>query len=479
MKRIIKLLNNKRTRYLIVSTILILLCLALNIAFSSFTQTTSNAAANITVKDMTYSFTLNGTAGTIITAKANDLTKTDIIMTAVNNVSSKYELIYSVCSDSSCSSTLAKPAGLTIAYSTRTTDGISGSITNTGSKSIRLVITNTTSTVYYIKLGVNAGYSHNSLTLKNLIATSYNEDDLTILAYIDGTLSSTLPTIADYTASVTCELDGGGTSNATGTSTWNGTKWVINISGVDTGRTICKVKYTTNAIYEFAYTGAVQTVTLSAGIYKLEVWGAEGGDRSTGNPGKGGYSVGVLSLSNSTTLNVYVGGTGLSSGVLGSSVSGGFNGGGSSHLGTCTSHSNGRYANSGGGATDFRLSSSLYSRIIIAGGGGGAKDSGVGTNNNYGGGLVAGGATSRNGAGGTSTSGGAVATDDYTSEGVTIATSGQFGLGGDQTSGQHGGGGGGGGWYGGGAGKCDGAGAVVLVMYILHLQHQIIHQVVY
>ena len=45
------------------------------------------------------------------------------------------------------------------------------------------------------------------------------------------------------------------------------------------------------------HTGSVQTFTApSATTYKLEVWGAQGG----GNGGKGGYSIGNISLISST-----------------------------------------------------------------------------------------------------------------------------------------------------------------------------------
>lgn len=118
----------------------------------------------------------------------------------------------------------------------------------------------------------------------------------------------------------------------------------------------------------FGFTGNVQSVTLEPGSYKLEVWGAEGGKYSnrTNTPGKGGYSVGVLSLASKTKLFVHVG-------QSPTSETGGWNGGG-----------NGRNSSvGGGGATDISLygsegssdwnnSNHLYSRIIVAGGGGGS-----------------------------------------------------------------------------------------------------------
>ena len=117
-------------------------------------------------------------------------------------------------------------------------------------------------------------------------------------------------------------------------------------------------------VTNFAYTGAQQTFTVpQTGKYKLEVWGAQGGSgQDDTNPGKGGYSVGTISLNSGTTLYAYVGGQGSYQGA------GGFNGGGAAN----TSGNNG---GSGGGGSDFRIgSTSLYARVIVAGGGGGGGD---------------------------------------------------------------------------------------------------------
>ena len=132
----------------------------------------------------------------------------------------------------------------------------------------------------------------------------------------------------------------------------------------------------TGDILNFNYTGAVQSITLPKGIYTLECWGAQGGNRSqdsasatvTGS-GLGGYSIGTLTLTQLTTCYIYVGGQGgMSSSTGNVKVEGGFNGGGfASH------ESTGEPGNGGGGATDVRIAQdSLYARIIVAGGGGGS-----------------------------------------------------------------------------------------------------------
>lgn len=183
----------------------------------------------------------------------------------------------------------------------------------------------------------------------------------------------------------------------------------------------------TGDILNFDYTGAVQSITLPKGIYKLECWGAQGGNGCTDNSytgGKGGYSIGTISLNTKITLYIYVGGRGVSSEASGSGAirAGGFNGGGSGRDWSSTNHG----GSGGAGATDIRINQdSFYARVIVAGGGGGASDNGNGGS----GGGVSG--ISTGARAGTATSGsgfGQAAASSY--------TSGECG-------------GGGGGWYGG------------------------------
>ena len=199
----------------------------------------------------------------------------------------------------------------------------------------------------------------------------------------------------------------------------------------------------TGDILNFNYTGAVQSITLPKGIYTLECWGAQGGNRSqdsasatvTGS-GLGGYSIGTLTLTQLTTCYIYVGGQGgMSSSTGNVKVEGGFNGGGfASH------ESTGEPGNGGGGATDVRIAQdSLYARVIVAGGGGGS-----GEDNETGG--YGGGETGGAGSGNTS-----LTQASQTSGGTNSFG---FGLGGNTYNG----GAGGGGWYGGQGTYPDGSG---------------------
>ena len=180
----------------------------------------------------------------------------------------------------------------------------------------------------------------------------------------------------------------------------------------------------TGDILNFDYTGAVQAIALPKGIYKLECWGAQGGYSSSnsgievGMGGKGGYSVGTITLNQKTPIYIYAGGVGSISGN--GKADGGFPNGGSSWASDTSEGAGG-----GGGSSDIRIGTdSLYARVIVAGGGGGGgEDNETG---GYGGGET----------GGTSGSG---------TPGSQTAPSGYFGIGGHTS---YDGGGGGGGWYG-------------------------------
>ena len=171
--------------------------------------------------------------------------------------------------------------------------------------------------------------------------------------------------------------------------------------------------------WTFDYTGGEQTfIAPMSGTYKLETWGAQGGESG----GYGGYSSGYISLTSDEKLYVNVGGLGGNN--LGG---GGYNGGG-------RGYSAGATCGGGGGATHIATEQGLLSTfsskvddlLIVSGGGGGTCSSKKGGN---GGGLK-----------GTGTSPG------------TQNSGYSFGQGAGVSSGQHMRGGGGGGFYGGGHG---------------------------
>jgi len=128
----------------------------------------------------------------------------------------------------------------------------------------------------------------------------------------------------------------------------------------------------------YSYTGGVQTYSVTQdGIYKLEVWGAKGGNGNGAVGGNGGYSVGYKRLSAGQTIYVVVGGQGT---ATTGTASGGYNGGGACRAGAGT-------RGSGGGATHMAFVTGTIKAIgkttfnqqglIVAGGGGGGCDESV------------------------------------------------------------------------------------------------------
>ena len=218
------------------------------------------------------------------------------------------------------------------------------------------------------------------------------------------------------------------------------------ISSID--RTVRRIPQ----VYRYDYTGAPQSFNTPVnGIYKVELWGAQGGQDDSENVSNsqtdlyrganGGYTKGNLILDQNEVLYVYVGERPVNKGYAGS-----FNGGGAA----------GYSGTGGGGATDVRLIpgawnniEGLRSRIMVAGGGAGGYE-----NASAAGGLVGHHrADSLNeGYGGSQTAGG--------TGGNTLSLTCSYGRpakAGDGTFGMGGGSdyygtGGGGGYYGGGGG---------------------------
>ena len=131
------------------------------------------------------------------------------------------------------------------------------------------------------------------------------------------------------------------------------------------GATATYTLYVFATTHNYSYTGSANNVTLPPGTYQFQCWGAQGAACNDGfDGGKGGYSVGQLTIAEALAIQVRVGGQG------------GWNGGGSSTGSSFYGNIYETYGKStmgnGGGATDIRLSDgALLSRMIVAGGGSG------------------------------------------------------------------------------------------------------------
>ncbi len=121
-----------------------------------------------------------------------------------------------------------------------------------------------------------------------------------------------------------------------------------------------------------------------SGTYKLETWGAQGGNAKTLEGGYGGYSIGNIDLKVKQKLYVIVGGKGESTleledkeNIYYKRIVGGYNGGGNGTSGQCSTI---RLGAGGGGATHIANKTGLLTNFyndlsnlyIVSGGGGGA-----------------------------------------------------------------------------------------------------------
>ena len=204
----------------------------------------------------------------------------------------------------------------------------------------------------------------------------------------------------------------------------------------------------TDKEYTFSYTGREeQFLVKTPGIYKLEVWGAQGGITNhwrslTG--GYGGYSVGEVSLKKGEILYINVGESGKALYATNQYINGTYNGGGKGHTGTTN-----RATTSGGGATSIAFKSGLLLSLendkdkvlMVAGGGGGTWTCGdtrwETASAGHGGGYIGGTATARSNS----------YSVNVTVAGPTQESGFAFGQGGVDNTNEHAGGGGG--WYGG------------------------------
>ena len=201
------------------------------------------------------------------------------------------------------------------------------------------------------------------------------------------------------------------TSNTGGTRVYNTTK--VKITSTQTLYARWEVNAPTDLPKSFDKSGAYTYDVKATGIYKLETWGAQGGDiwhwefpltadcfSPLNKGGYGAYATGQIKLTAGTKLYIYVGGKGGTGGrtspagaglpPIMSPGNGGYNGGGSGGYGSSSSYpyddSNLKYAggSGGGGATHIATTSGLLSTLrnkksnilIVAGGGGGVQGSG-------------------------------------------------------------------------------------------------------
>ena len=155
--KIKKLFKTKRAKYITAVVLLVVFAVALNYAFAAFTNRETKVAANITVAGLEYEMKIDDEVTTTVTVPANQTIVKNIEITSLNDIDSRYELIY------------IDIPGIIVEHSTNTPNPVTGTISSNGTITIRIGITNTTDSNIDIELNINAGYIHNTLDLINII----------------------------------------------------------------------------------------------------------------------------------------------------------------------------------------------------------------------------------------------------------------------------------------------------------------------
>ena len=206
---IIKMIkSNKRYKYTLVVTIMLLFISIIGYSLSFFNHNTSNLVANIKVNDLSFNMTTNTgeSDDRILRLKSGKSESFYVKLKNLNNINVKYELKYSVCSDSVCTNTLTTlPDNVKVFVMPNSKSKVNGEISTTENNivEIELLTLNYSNNDVYIKLDLNAGYTWNELALENQFELSTSdgknqEKNMDIIAYVDGIEAEEYPRSCNY-----------------------------------------------------------------------------------------------------------------------------------------------------------------------------------------------------------------------------------------------------------------------------------------
>ena len=268
-----KVKGNKRIMWLSIISVLVLFTAALNITFAKYTHETTRLGANIIIGKLKYNMQVNNgeLEDRILRISKNDTDVFHVNLTALNKYDTNYELIYHVCKNENCDEYIDAPSDLDILVSSKTINNIYGEIKSRESISITIAGINTNANEdYYVKLDLNAGYIHNELALVRQITHTYYEDDVTIIAIVDGEETSKFPTTGNYGVLYECMVGTTPDNNVVVTGTWdtsdvNNYHWRLTVDNVTKPRTVCNVTFAAKSLKSIAITTPPTKTTYSSG----------------------------------------------------------------------------------------------------------------------------------------------------------------------------------------------------------------------
>lgn len=471
--------KNKKTKIFTIVIILFTFIVTIGYSLAFFSSLNTDLVANIKVNNLNFNMTTNsGTSDDrILRLKAGAIEEFVIVLTNLNNLPTKYEITYEICDNENCDNIINVSADfkekLIVQNDCTLNPKIHGTIYPGASNQIEVKIytQNINTENVYIKLNLQAGYVWNVLELTNQIGNGpLNLSELNIESWINGVKEDHLPSTCNYTTSVNVfkgeqEISYENEEDKPSLQCDNN-KWSISLQGFKEFPDKIILNFTTiddildpsmlSQSYSYKDNQDDDPYIFKAptdGVYKLEVWGAQGSySTNSGAGGYGGYSTGEISLKKDQEIYIYVGSMPIH--TSGQTTPGGYNGGGGSGG---SESGNETVCYGGGGATHIALRKGLLSKLenyltdilIVAGGGGGTiakiKKLGGSAGGYIGSDGIAG-TNTRVGLGGTQTSGGTP-----TGAMASWVPAASFG----KSSGIYNttGGGGGGGFYGGSGGQ--------------------------
>ena len=267
--------SNKKSKYMFIATIMLIFISVIGFSLSLFTNNNSKPIANIKVNDLSFNITTNTgeSDDRILRLQAGKTETFSVNLTSLNSITVKYELKYTVCSDSNCttsSSTL--PNNVMVAVLPMKSPYTNGLILPGENNiiEIELVTRNLSDKDVYIKLDLNAGYEWNDLALDNqfeLLTSDKNEPNvnMNIIAYVDGVESNVYPNSCNYLATLyNADTDEVLSSDSQATCDRNTSIWKITISG-----------FIKNVKIKFKYQSGSPAITFTGGNENIRI---ENGD---------------------------------------------------------------------------------------------------------------------------------------------------------------------------------------------------------
>ena len=203
---IIKMIkNDKRFKYTLVVTIMLLFISIIGYSLSFFYNNNSTLVANIKLNDLLFNIITNSgeSDDRILRLQAGKTESFFVKLKNQNSINAKYELKYSICSDSNCTNTSLDLPNIVRIFVDSNVNGQSTS----NIVEIELFTINSSNNDVYIKLDLNAGYTWNELDLDNqieLISSSGNNQNkvIDIIAYVDGIETKEYHRSCNYVTSI-------------------------------------------------------------------------------------------------------------------------------------------------------------------------------------------------------------------------------------------------------------------------------------